>query len=1185
MPDRAQRLQEIFIAALGVSDPAARSELLATECGEDVAMRAELEGLLAANDAQPTFLRDLDGAAFRAEAAGEFIGHYQLVAELGEGGFGTVWKAEQHEPVRRFVALKIIKLGMDTREVIARFEQERQALALMEHPGIAKVLDAGTTASGRPFFVMELVGGVPITRFCDEQKLPVRERLALFVQVCAAIQHAHQKGIIHRDIKPSNILVARDDDGEPAAKVIDFGIAKATAGKLTDKTLFTEAEQMIGTPAYMSPEQAGLGGGQDIDTRCDIYALGVVLYELLTGRTPFDPRALLAAGFEEMRRIIREEEPPRPSTRLGTLAGADSTTIAASRSSELPKLITTIRRELDWVVMKAIEKDRARRYDTANGLARDIERFLRNEPVTARPPSRAYRASKFVRRHRLAVSAAAAIVLALGAGLAVSLWQWRNARDSLHQFIRSEIDENMMRGAYPRVLALVAEAERTGHPDRESFLFKRIEALEALGDPAGRQLIESLDPRTLSKGQQARLLYWKADKLSSAGEAEKAAVLFEEALAAGLPPVETSLVRAELASNLADAIRHYEDATAAEPWRHDAQSTLVFALALSGRVEEAKARIQLCRLYFPQDTQIPLLDIYIESLRGNTERARELFIALPDSVKNTPSAQFASDSIGPLSASVGEMIPALLGLAPASNASNADLIIRIAKMVQTNARLNNITSPFGVGLDLTAQLRGQSPLAFAGRARSHTLIQRFISGFVGIIENIGDPAGAIKEIESLLGICDEGYLWLSKATRELTLEQNDSALESCRKAQKTPSLVPGVADGARVLEALVQVRLYERDRDIAHYQTAVALLRESYRTGFLRNAGPQHHILAVNVGISLEDHIFARLALEHLPKNSPDYFDALVRLKYAEGDRNGALEIVDNAIKLHPAATKLPGLRQRIIDRQLTVRGQTAVNISMDGQSDTFGCQVIPGHTSLIFGIDDTRLFVGTWSKGNTDRAHDHIVFVSDELLATAEKNASWGKAGKKAIPENKPLLGGESTTNYVGWQGGRADPNATAFKARTDSFQLKGSMDAAHVFRALPGAIFISAVKYVTTHNGGITEQCPPGNGDDNIDPAEFIRIPFGALVEQRRASNPDFVLPKLAFALTQETPDTPITLVLSWAGTTDKRHELEFSDDSQNWQDLKGEGNGVSSARITFSAPMGRPRFFRIKAAPQTK
>src|ERR1019366_720122 len=343
------------------------------------------------------------------------------------GGCGMVYVAEQEQPVRRRVALKVIKLGMDTRQVIARFEAERQALALMDHPNIAKVLDGGATETGRPFFVMELVKGVRITDYCDRNNLSTAERLGLFVQVCHAIQHAHQKGIIHRDIKPSNILVTLHD-GVPVPKVIDFGIAKATTDqRLTDKTLYTAVDQFIGTPAYMSPEQAELSG-LDVDTRCDIYALGVLLYELLTSKMPFDAQRLVAAGLNEIRRIIREEDPPRPSTRISTLTAAEQTTVAKRRHVEPPKLIHLVRGDLDWIVMKCLEKDRTRRYETANGLAMDLQRHLHDEPVVARPPGAGYRFRKMARRHKLAFAAVTAVALALGLGIIGSTWQAVRAR-------------------------------------------------------------------------------------------------------------------------------------------------------------------------------------------------------------------------------------------------------------------------------------------------------------------------------------------------------------------------------------------------------------------------------------------------------------------------------------------------------------------------------------------------------------------------------------------------------------------------------------------------------------------------------------------------------------------------------------------------------------------------------------
>jgi eukaryotic-like serine/threonine-protein kinase len=418
--------RDIFIQVIQAADPAQGAALVQDLCGQDQALRQRVEALLDAHGRAVSFLES-PPAGFAAtadhrpisERPGAVIGPYKLLQQIGEGGMGVVFMAEQTEPLKRTVALKIIKPGMDTRQVIARFEAERQALALMDHPNIAKVLDAGTTDSGRPYFVMELVKGVPITKYCDEKHLPLRERLELMLPVCQAVQHAHQKGLIHRDIKPSNVLVAEYDD-RAVPKVIDFGVAKATAQKLTDRTMFTEFGQVIGTVEYMSPEQAKLNQ-LDIDTRSDIYSLGVLLYELLTGSTPFGRKRLSEAAFDEMLRIIREEEPPKPSTRLSTTDELPN--IAANRGSEPLKLNRLVRGELDWVVMKALEKDRNRRYETANGLAQDIGHYLADEAVQACPPSAAYRFHKFARRNRAALATALLVSGALALGTVVSTWQ------------------------------------------------------------------------------------------------------------------------------------------------------------------------------------------------------------------------------------------------------------------------------------------------------------------------------------------------------------------------------------------------------------------------------------------------------------------------------------------------------------------------------------------------------------------------------------------------------------------------------------------------------------------------------------------------------------------------------------------------------------------------------------------
>jgi eukaryotic-like serine/threonine-protein kinase len=418
--------EAIFFAALEKPTPEDRAAFLDAECNGDGDLRRRVERLLHAHPQVGSFLEPAQPAPQTAsyqgpaEAVGCVIaGRYKLVEEIGEGGMGTVFMAQQTEPVKRLVAVKVIKPGMDSKQVLARFEAERQALALMDHPNIAKVFDGGITEQGRPYFVMELVKGVPITRFCDERKLTPAERLELLVPVCQAIQHAHQKGIIHRDIKPSNVLVALYD-GRPVPKVIDFGVAKAAGQQLTEATLVTGFGTVIGTPEYMSPEQAELNQ-LDIDTRSDVYALGVLLYELLTGTTPIDRKRLGKAAVLEILRVVREEEPPRPSTRLSTSDALP--TIAAARRMEPVKLTHLVRGELDWIVMKCLDKERTRRYETAGGLAQDIQRFLADEAVEACPPSATYRLRKFLRRNKGRVLTAAAVLIALLGGTVAATWQ------------------------------------------------------------------------------------------------------------------------------------------------------------------------------------------------------------------------------------------------------------------------------------------------------------------------------------------------------------------------------------------------------------------------------------------------------------------------------------------------------------------------------------------------------------------------------------------------------------------------------------------------------------------------------------------------------------------------------------------------------------------------------------------
>jgi serine/threonine protein kinase len=479
--------RDIFIAALQQPDPVQRRAFLDAACFDQPALRQQVEHLLQLHEGAGSFLENPAAAspatgpfpdaaepASSGEAPGAVIGPYKLIEQIGEGGMGSVWMAQQQEPVKRLVAVKLIKPGMDSKQVIARFEAERQALALMEHPNIARVLDASTTkgepggvSPGRPYFVMDLVKGVPITTYCDEHHLTPRQRLELFLPVCQAVQHAHQKGIIHRDLKPPNVLVALYD-GQPVPKVIDFGVAKATGQPLTDKTLVTGFGMLVGTLEYMSPEQAEINQ-LDIDTRSDIYSLGVLLYELLTGSPPFTHRESEKCGMLEMLRVIREQEPTKPSAKLSTAEGLP--TLAANRGTEPAKLTRLVRGELDWIVLKALEKDRSRRYDTANGLARDLQRYLADEPVGACPPSRGYRLRKYARKHKrvLATAGLFATFLVAAAGISIALASWALRERDRAEERKRKTEANLKRalGAVDQMLTRVGDVTLVNVPQME----------------------------------------------------------------------------------------------------------------------------------------------------------------------------------------------------------------------------------------------------------------------------------------------------------------------------------------------------------------------------------------------------------------------------------------------------------------------------------------------------------------------------------------------------------------------------------------------------------------------------------------------------------------------------------------------------------------------------------------------
>jgi serine/threonine protein kinase/tetratricopeptide (TPR) repeat protein len=504
-----QRVKELFLACLERESPGEREALLGEACRADEVLRRQVEALLRQHEQAGSFLEkppageagegetgvaapgrwtDPVEPALPSEGPGSRIGPYKLLQRLGEGGMGAVFLAEQEEPVKRRVAVKIIKPGMDSAHVLARFEAERQALAMMDHPHIARVLDAGATDRGRPYFVMELVKGITITKFCDQEQLTPKDRLELFIPVCQAVQHAHQKGVIHRDLKPSNVLIALYD-GKPVPKVIDFGVAKATAQKLTERTLFTEVGQVVGTLEYMAPEQAELNN-LDIDTRADVYSLGVLLYELLTGSPPFTAQELRSAAFTETLRIIREVEPPKPSTRLSS--SEELPAIAAKRKLEPAKLARLLRGDLDWIVMKCLEKDRGRRYDTANGLAMDVQRYLADEPVLASPPSVRYRLGKFVRKHRGPVLAASVILVLLvggiiGTSLGIVRAEW--LRQIAEENRQTALDEKANALAAAAAERLAKQNEAAQRKKAEASLLQAMEALRATTDDVVEHLI------------------------------------------------------------------------------------------------------------------------------------------------------------------------------------------------------------------------------------------------------------------------------------------------------------------------------------------------------------------------------------------------------------------------------------------------------------------------------------------------------------------------------------------------------------------------------------------------------------------------------------------------------------------------------------------------------------------------
>jgi serine/threonine-protein kinase len=629
MPD-----DEIFavVIELPASERAAHLERV---CSIDPAQRARIEALLRGFEASDRFLETpaIERPRGAAEKRpGDLIGRYRLIRRIGSGGCGIVYLAEQKEPVRRLVALKVIKLGLDTEQVVARFDAERQALAMMDHPGIARVFDAGTTESGSPFFVMEFVDGLPITKFCDTHSLSTRARLELFSQVCLAMQHAHQKGVIHRDIKPSNILVMMQD-GVATPKVIDFGIAKATLGRLTEQTLVTSLEQFMGTPAYMSPEQAEWRGF-DIDTRSDVYSLGVVLYELLTGRPPYETQTLMQAGIDEIRRIIREVDPPRPSTRISSLNEGDRTQVALLRRSVAPNLQSILRGDLDCIVMRCLEKDRDRRYGTAHELVDDLRRHLHHEPVLARPPELGYRIQRFVARHRLACASAAVVMVSLILGITIST---RQAVRALNAEDQAKAERDTARSATQAEMQARSDAQRRqaqaedllgfmlGDFRTELTRIGRLGLLDTVGDKALTHF-GALDPRDLTDTTLARhcrtLTQIGEIRLDQARYAD-ASIAFDSAYRRATNLVQRQpknadflLERAQAEYWLGLTARNRGDLALAHTWLSRYRDSTIALEALEGPSDRARAE---------QISSVHNLAV-LEFDRGNMTAARSGFL-------------------------------------------------------------------------------------------------------------------------------------------------------------------------------------------------------------------------------------------------------------------------------------------------------------------------------------------------------------------------------------------------------------------------------------------------------------------------------------------------------------------------------------------------------------------------------
>jgi serine/threonine protein kinase len=771
--------REIFLEAVEMSTPEARAAYLERASAGDVVLRRKVEELLKEHFAND---RLLSGPAVEngrsegepKEARMPMLGRYKLLEKIGEGGFGEVWMAEQREPIRRRVALKIIKPGMDSRQIVARFEAERQALAMMDHANIAKIFDASTTDTGRPYFVMELVRGIRITEYCDQKQLPTRERLELFILVCQAIQHAHQKGIIHRDIKPSNILVTLHD-GVAVPKVIDFGIAKATQQELTERTVFTQFQQFIGSPAYISPEQAEMSG-LDIDTRADIYSLGVLLYELLVGQTPFDAKEMLQGGLDALRQIIREKEPLPPSTKLNTLQGDARTTAGKRRQTDIRELVHQLEGDLDWIVMKCLEKDRTRRYGTANDLAMDTRRYIADEPVVACPPSAAYRLRKFVRRNKGPVLAAAFILLTLVAGIigtTLALIEAGRQRDVVDGQRRELTERNRAlqagqererllneraRKAIETVMSDTAieqlAREKELRAEQKDFLDKMIEYYaESTREAAATQEERSRQARAYQRiGRLNQIL----DRPKESENAYRRAVALGQQLAADFP--NQPIFRMELASS---------------------HNLLGVLLRAAGRPTEAEsAYVEGLRIFKQLATDFPTERGFRQGMAGMQNNLGNL---LHETGRLTEAESAQTEALA-----IRKQLMIDFPTEPTLRQALAMSYSNLGWLLHSTGRLKQAESAFRDGLNLQKKVAAEFP----NRPEFRLLLAKIQNNFSNLLHDIDRPREAQEAHADALTILKELVAEFPNRA-EFRRELADVEAQKARPTRKSPALQEG----------------------------------------------------------------------------------------------------------------------------------------------------------------------------------------------------------------------------------------------------------------------------------------------------------------------------------------------------------------------------------------------------------